>query len=333
MEGLQARAALEDFPMQTVKIGRVARKKTFNWTNFQRDAAPYIFVSPFFVLFLIFGLFPLLFSLFLSFNRWDSASGLSTMRFIGPRNYVDTWTDPLFWKALKNTFYIALLSGVPQHLIAIPAAYVLNTLVKRFKHFFTAALFVPFITSVVAISLITTVLFSERQGVINQAIRSLHNLPLISGLFPADNIRWLFDQNYVPVLIALVVVWKYTGYNIVLYLAGLQTIPQELYEAAQVDGATRSQQFRFITLPLLRPIAFYAVTLSLIGNLNLFTEPFILVGTQYGQNQAGMTMGAYLYKMAFELGFADQAAAMSWMFFVVVVALTLINNRLFRARD
>ena len=319
--------------MQTVKISQVVRKKTFNWTIFQRNAAPYIFISPFFLLFIVFGLFPLIFSLYLSFTRWDIASGLSTMRLIGVQNYVDTWNDPLFWKSLWNTFYIAVLSGVPQHLIAIPVAYVLHTLVRRMKHFFTAALFVPYITSTVAIALIVTVLFSERQGVVNQAIASLHALPLIGGLFPAENIRWLFDKDYVPVLISLVVIWKYTGYNIVLYLAGLQTIPQELYEAAQVDGATRTQQFRFITLPLLRPIAFFAVTLSLLGNLNLFEEPFILVGTQYGQNQAGMTMGAYLYKSAFELGFADQAAAMSWMFFVVVLTLTLINNRIFRDRN
>ena len=321
--------------MQNVKIIPVVRRRPFNWNTFQRQAAPYLFVSPFFVLFLVFGLFPLLFSLYLSFNRWDIASGLGTMKFIGVQNYVDTWTDPVFWKALWNTFYIALLSGVPQHLIAIPAAYVIHTLVRRFKHFFTAALFVPFITSTVAISLIATVLFSERQGVVNQALGSLHALPLIGGMFPSENIRWLFDKNYVPVLISLLVIWRYTGYNIVLYLAGLQTIPQDLYEAAQVDGASRVQQFRFITLPLLRPMAFYAVTLSLIGNLNLFEEPFILVGgSNYGQGQAGMTMGAYLYKSAFDLGFADQAAAMSWMFFVVVLVLTLINNRIFsRGRD
>ncbi len=319
--------------MQIVKISQISRKKVFNWTVFQRQAAPYVFVSPFFVLFLVFGLFPLLFSLYLSFSRWDIASGLSSVRLIGVKNYLDTWNDPVFWKALRNTLYIGVLSGVPQHLIAIPAAYVLHLLVRRFKHFFTAALFVPFITSTVAISIIAIVLFSERNGVINQALQGLHGLPLIGGLFPADNVRWLFDKNWVPVLISMVVIWRYTGYNIILYLAALQTIPEELYEAAQVDGATRGQQFRFITLPLLRPMAFYAVTLTLIGNLNLFEEPYILVGgSNYGQDQAGMTMGGYLYKTAFDFGFADQAAAMSWMFFVVVLVLTLINNRLFSNR-
>ncbi len=321
--------------MQTTQISRVNRQRAFNWNTFQREAAPYIFVSPFVLLFLIFGLFPLIFSLYLSFNRWDIASGLDTMKLIGGGNYAFTWNDPEFKKALFNTFYIGIISSVPQHLIAIPTAYVIHTLVRRFKHFFTAALFVPFITSTVAMSLIVTVLFSERQGVVNLSLASLHTLPLIGGLFPSENIRWLFDKDYVPILIALVVIWRYTGYNIVFYLAGLQTIPQDVYESAQVDGASRWQQFWYISLPLLRPIAFYTVTLSLLGSLNLFDEPFILVGgSNYGQNQAGMTMGGYLFKTAFTNGYADQAAAASWMFFVVVLALTLINNRLFaRGRD
>lgn len=306
-----------------------SRKRPFNWAIFQRQAAPYVFVSPFFILFLVFGLFPLLFSLYLSFQDWDIASGLDTMKPYGVKNFIFTWTDPAFWKALVNTFYIAVLSGVPQHLIAIPAAYVLHTLVKRMRHFFSAALFVPFITSVVAIALITTVLFNERNGIINQVLISMHSWPLIGGLFPAEPIRWLFDKDYVPITIALVVIWRYTGYNILFYMAGLQTISPDIYEAAEMDGASKWHQFWYITLPLLRPIAFYTVTLTLIGNLNLFEEPFILLGTLYGQNQSGMTMGAYLYKTAFEFGFPAQASAASWMFFVVVVVLTLINNRIF----
>ncbi len=252
------------------------------------------------------------------------------MKAYGVRNFSFTWEDPDFWKALKNTFYIAIISGVPQHLIAIPAAYVLHTLVKRMKHFFSAALFVPFITSIVAVALIVGVLFSERNGIVNQTLAIMHQWPVIGNLFPSENIKWTYSKDYLPILIALVVVWRYTGYNILFYMAGLQTISPEIYEAAEVDGATKWHQFWYITLPLLRPIAFYTVTLTLIGNLNLFEEPFILAeGSNYGQNQAGMTMAAYLYKTAFRGGFPGQASAASWMFFLVVMALTLLNNKIF----
>jgi multiple sugar transport system permease protein len=310
---------------------KTSRKRPFNWVVFQRQAAPYIFISPFFILFLVFTLFGLVFSLYLSFQDWDIASGLSTMKPYGIRNFTFTWEDPDFWKALRNTFYIAVISGVPQHLIAIPAAYVMHTLVKRMRHFFSAALFVPFITSVVAISLIVGVLFSERNGIINQTLLSMHEWPLVGGLFPDQDhlVNWKYNQYSLPILISFVVVWKYTGYNILFYMAGLQTISPELYEAAEVDGATKWHQFWYITLPLLRPIAFYSVTLTLIGNLNLFDVPYVLSNPLYGQNQAGMTMAAYLYKTAFTGGFAGQSAAASWMFTVVVVALTVINNRIF----
>jgi multiple sugar transport system permease protein len=310
---------------------KTSRKRPFNWAVFQLQAAPYVFISPFFIIFAIFSVFPLFFSLYLSFQDWDIASGLNTMKPTGVSNFTFTWTDPEFWKALRNTFYIAILSGVPQHLIAIPTAYVLHTLVKRGRHFFSAALFVPFVTSTVAVALILTVLFSERNGIVNQVLLAMRDWPLMGWLPDKDHlIRWVWDQKYLPILISLLVVWKYTGYNVLFYMAGLQTISPDIYEAAEIDGATKLHQFWYITLPLLRPIAFYTITLTLIGNLNLFEEPFILAsGSNYGQNQSGMTMGAYLYKAAFTQGFPAQASAASWMFFVVVMVLTLLNNKIF----
>lgn len=299
------------------------------WNNFQRRYAPYIFISPFFILFLGFGLFPVLFLAYLSFQEWQPSAGLGTMRFVGLRNYTDNLTDPAFWDALKNTLSLALLSGVPQHLIAIPLAFAINTGLRRMQGPLTAVYFLPYITSVVAISVTFFTLFSWQYGVVNAALGALHSLPLIGGLFPAENINWLGERRFVQPAVALVVIWRFTGWNVVLYLSGLQAIPKDLYEAAAVDGATRAQQFRFITLPLLRPMMFLAVTLTLIGNLQLFEEPFILTNGTGGAGQEGTTAVMYMLRTYQAYSDAGLAAAMGWLLFVVILVLTVINNRIF----
>ena len=264
------------------------------WAAFQRKYAAYIFISPFFILFFIFGLFPILFNVYLSFMQWQPGSGLGDMKFVGLRNYTDNLTDPTFWQSLKNTGMLALLSGVPQHLLAIPLAFAAAGVLKRLQHLVTAVYFLPYITSIVAISVIFFTLFSWQYGVINSALNALSHLPLIGGLFPSEKINWLGEKQYVQPAIAMVVIWRYTGWNMLLYLSGIQAIPKELYEAASVDGATGWQQFRFITLPLLKPIMFVAVTLSLIGGLQLFEEPFILTNGGGGAGQAGLTTIMYM---------------------------------------
>jgi multiple sugar transport system permease protein len=299
------------------------------WTIFQRRAAPYLFISPFFVLFVAFGLFPIGFLAYLSFQEWTPSAGLGTMRFIGWRNYADNLTDPAFWSSLRHTLSLALLAGVPQHLIAIPLAFAINTGLRRLQGPLTAVYFLPYITSVVAISVTFFTLFSWQYGAVNAALNGLHNLPLIGGLFPAEKINWLGQKEFVQPTIAMVVVWRYTGWNVVLYLAGLQSIPRELYEAASVDGATRLAQFRFITLPLLRPMMFLAVTLTLIGNLQLFEEPFILTNGTGGAGQQGTTAVMYMLRTYQNYGEAGVAAAMGWLLFVVIAALTVLNNRIF----
>ena len=265
------------------------------WADFQRKYAPYIFISPFFILFFIFGLFPILFNAYLSFQEWQPGSGLGAMKFVGLRNYTDNLTDPTFWLSLKNTAIMALMSGLPQHLIAIPLAFAIAGVLNRIQNLVTAVYFLPYITSIVAISVIFFTLFSWQYGVINAALNALHHLPLIGGLFPAEKINWLGDKNYVQPAISMVIVWRYVGWNVLLYLSGIQSIPKELYEAAGVDGATGWQQFQLITLPLLRPIMFVALTLSLIGGLQLFEEPFILTNGTGGAGQTGLTTIMYMY--------------------------------------
>jgi multiple sugar transport system permease protein len=317
---MQARATA--LPRQRLKPGE-------RWEVFQRRYAPYIFISPFFILFLVFGFFPLVFSLFLSFNSWNVTSALSTMKFVGFENYYDNLTDPYFWRTLKNTGILALESGIPQHLIAIPLAFAIHNSFKKAQNVIMALYFAPYITSVVAVSIIFVTLFSYHYGILNVFLNTLHSLPLIGGLFPAEQIDWLGNRNFIQPAVATVVVWRFVGWNTVLYLSGIQSIPDDLYEAASVDGATTWSKFRFITLPLLRPIMFVAITLTLIGNFQLFDEPLIITGSQGGIDNLARTTVMYIFQTYNEFGLPGLSSAMSWLLFIVIGVLTLINNLIF----
>lgn len=297
--------------------------------KFQRRYAPYFFVSPFFILFAIFGLFPIVFSTYLSLQAWNPVQGLGTMQFVGIENYTFLLTDPWFWQAMGNTLWLAVVSGLPQHLIAIPLAFALTMGVRRFRNQFTAIYFLPFITSAVAVALVFSTIFGTQFGILNQALIYLATAPWSAWLFGglADNlpVNWLGRAANIKPAIAILVIWKYFGFNVVLYTAGLSTIAKDYYEAAEIDGATTLQSFWHITLPLLRPMIFFAVTLTIIGQMQLFDEPFILTGGTGGTGQAGMTVAMYLYRTGFEWLEMGTAAAMSWLLFMVIGTATLVH--------
>ena len=299
------------------------------WYKFQRKYAPYLFISPFFVLFAIFGIFPTVFSVYLSFQSWNPVRGLSSMEYIGLENYTYLLTDPWFWKSLYNTVWLALVSGIPQHLLAIPLAFALVSGVRRLRHPLTAAYFLPYITSTVAVAIVFGTIFGTQFGVLNQLVRYLSEAPLTAWMFAGIQaqlpVDWLGRAPFIKPAIAILVIWKYFGFNVVLYSAGVSTIPRVYYEAAEVDGATTWQRFWHITLPLLRPMIFFAVTLTIIGNLQLFDEPFILTGGTGGPSQAGMTVAVYLYRTGFEWLYMGSAAAMSWVLFFLIGILTVIH--------
>lgn len=294
--------------------------------------APYVFLSPFVILFLIFGVFPLAFSLFLAFQAWEPTSGLSSMSFVGMDNYIFALQDEWFWKSLKNTAWLALASGVPQHLVAIPLAYFIHSSFKQMRNGVVGAYFMPYITSTVAIAILFSSLFSTDYGLINVGIKAMSHVPVIGWFMPANPVDWLNDPDNIKPAISMIVFWRYVGFNVVLYLAALQTIPKEIYEAATMDGAGRLQQFWYITLPSLKPMIFFGVTLSVIGGLQLFEEPFILTGGRGGSDQSGMTTAIYLYRMAFDFNDFGAASAMSWLLFILVAALTYVTNLAFRPR-
>ena len=285
--------------------------------------APYVLISPFLILFFVFGLFPLAFSLYLAFQTWEPTSGLQAMQFVGLDNFVFALQDEWFWKSLKNTAWLAVASGVPQHLVAIPLAVFIHNAFKRLRDGVIGAYFLPYITSTVAIAIMFSSLFSTDFGLVNVGL---------GALFGGEPIDWLGAPENIKPAIAMIVFWRYLGFNVVLYLAALQTIPKDIYEAATMDGAGRYQQFWFITLPSLKPMIFFGVTLSVIGGLQLFEEPFILTGGRGGSDQSGMTTAIYLYRMAFDFNDFGAASAMSWLLFVVVAVLTWLTNRLFRQR-
>lgn len=296
------------------------------------QAVPYVLLSPFVVLFLVFGVFPLGFSFFLAFQSWEPTAGLASMKFVGLDNFAFAITDEWFWKSLKNTAWLALAAGVPQHVVAIPLAYFIHTSFKRTRNSVIGAYFLPYITSTVAIAMMFSTLFSTDYGLINVGLHALGELPGLGWLAPEAPTDWLGRAENVKPAIALVVFWRYVGFNTVLYLAALQTIPGDIYEAATMDGAGRWQQFWFITLPSLQPMIYFGVTLSVIGGLQLFEEPFILTGGRGGTDQSGMTTAMYMYRTAFEFNDFGGASALSWLLFVFVALLTWLTNRAFKPR-
>jgi multiple sugar transport system permease protein len=289
---------------------------------------PYLFISPFFILFAVFGLFPLLFSVWMSLHTWDPAAGLGAMQWVGLENYTHTlFNDDWFHRSMWNTVWIALISGVPQHLVALPLAWFLHTQLGRWRNAVLGLYFLPFITSTVAISLVFGALFSREFGVVNQALAGLHGVPLLGALFPAEPVDWT-QPAHLPTMISTVVFWRYVGWNVVLYLSAMQTIPKDLLEAAAMDGAGPVRRFIHIVLPLLRPMVFFAVTLTIIGNLQLFEEPFILTGGTGGTDQAGKTAAMHLYAVAFSEGDFGTASAIAWLLFLLVAGGTWLNRRL-----
>jgi len=296
------------------------------------EAVPYVLISPFVVLFLVFGVFPLGFSFFLAFQSWEPTAGLASMKFVGLDNFAFAITDEWFWKSLKNTAWLAVASGVPQHVVAIPLAYFIHTSFKRTRNGVIGAYFLPYITSTVAIAMMFSTLFSTDFGLINVGLQALGSVPGLGWLAPSAPIDWLGRAENVKPAIAMVVFWRYVGFNTVLYLAALQTIPNDIYEAATMDGAGRWQQFWFITLPSLQPMIYFGVTLSVIGGLQLFEEPFILTGGRGGTDQTGMTTAMYMYRTAFEFNDFGGASALSWLLFVFVALLTWLTNRAFKPR-
>src|SRR5256714_4505039 len=224
--------------------------------------SPYLFVSPFFLIFGVFGLFPLGYTAYISLTDRNLLAPVS--HFIGLHNYALLIPDSSFWRAVENPFGIWFLATVPQLLLALVIAHLLNTKLRA-RTFFRMAILLPQVTSLVAVALIFTQLFAHDYGFINYALGSvgIHHVYWEAGRFSS----W--------VALSVMVMWRWTGFNALIYLAAMQAIPEELYEAAAVDGARRFRQFVHVTVPMLRPTILFTVIISTIGGLQLFTEAYL----------------------------------------------------------
>ena len=295
--------------------------------------APYVLISPFIFLFLVFGLFPILFSFVLMFHSWDPVKGLASMEFVGLENLSFAFEDPLVWTSLGNTLWLAVVSGLPQHLVAIPLAYLINEKLGRWRNAVMGAYFLPYITSTVAIAMMFSTLFSTDYGMVNAMLTSLAKSQVFEPFLPSTNVDWLGDPRTIKHIVAFVVFWRYLGFNVILYVAAMQAISRDQYEAARMDGAKSFQQFWYITLPQLKPIMFFGVTLTIIGGLQLFEEPFILTGGKGGMEYAGMTTAMYMYRTAFDYNDYGLASAISWMLFIIILAMTVLTGRAFKSKE
>jgi cellobiose transport system permease protein len=301
---------------KTNKPGVASNYTTSNknslWREIYKNKVLYLFISPFYILFLIFGLFPIIFSLYLSFHSW---SGLGDMEFVGLKQFQYLVSDSVFWQSVGNTFIIWFLSTIPMLFGALVIAFLLNAPFVKYKGFYRTTYFLTNVTSIVAVTIIFKSIFGNNYGLLNYVLTTI-GLP---------SVEWLNSEFLVKLVIASMVVWRWTGYNAIIYLAGLQSIPNTLYEAAKIDGANIVQQFLHITIPLLRPIILFTVMMTTIGSMQLFTEPQVLLGNSGGVGGSGLTITLYMYKQGFIENQFGYASVVSWALFVIIALFSLIN--------
>jgi len=288
-------------------------------SKFRKYLPMYLSIAPYFIIFLAFSIIPTVFSLYLAFQKWD---GIGQMSFIGFNNFSYAFSDPKFGTAILNTFEIWFMSTIPMLFLALIMAFLLNQR-TRSKFAYQIAYFIPNITSIVAITLIFNSLFGEQFGLINTVLTGMH-LPAV---------QWLSDFWAMKWAIALLVIWRWVGYNALVYMAGLQSIPSDFYEAARMDGANTFNIFFRITIPLLRPVILFTVISSTLGGLTLFTEPKILYGDNGGVGNQGLTMSLYQYWQSFSTYHYGYGAAVSWIMFFILLAFTFINWKIVQHGD
>ena len=312
---------LEPVPAQAPAPDPAPRRIAFRQRLGRWDVkvSPYLYISPFFILFAIVGLFPLGYTAWVSLHDWNLIGGKG--EFVGLGNFSTVLAQPNFWIALRNTFSIFLLSSVPQVFVGLVLAAVLNANLRA-KTFWRMGVLLPYVVAPVAVGLIFSKMFADQSGMINALLGDV-------GISP---IRWHADVLSSHIAIATMVDFRWTGYTTLILLAGMQAIPTDLYEAAVIDGANRARQFFSVTIPMLRPTIIFVVITSTIGGLQIFDEPRMF--DQFGQGGADrqwMTVTMYLY----ELGWGAQksfgrAAAVAWILFLIIITIGLINFALTR---
>lgn len=298
-------------------------KKGFFATLYQYRVA-YAYIAPFYILFLIFNLFPMVSGFVLSFFRWD---GLSDMHLVGLQNYQNLFKDPLFWKALGNTLFIGIIAHIPILLGGLILAYILNSNLVKGQNIFKTIYFMPMVTSAVAITIIFSNMFGYNYGILNWFL----------SLFGEAPINWLGgDGSLIKVAVIVMFAWKWIGWNMVIYLAGMQGINNDIYEAAAIDGANHTDIVFKVLIPLLKPIILFTLIQSTIGMFNLFTEPFVLTGSSWtgGTNNGALTLMIYLLNKAPQGGtLYGYASAVAYVITIMIIIISVLLNRVTEDRE
>ncbi len=275
------------------------------------------FLAPALLAIGVFFFVPVIAAFILSFTDFDiySLATLDYARFVGLKNYARIFEDPLFWKSLKNTLYFLLVGGPLSIGVSLAAALLLNSKLVRFKTFFRLAYFAPVVTTLVAIAVVWRFVYHPRFGLLNYALSWF-------GIPPID---WLGDPAWAMPAIILMAVWKNFGYNMIIFIAGLQNISPELYEAASIDGASPWQQFKAITIPMLAPTTLFISVITMIGYFQLFAEPYVM--TQGGPLNGTLSIVLYMYQQGFRWWNMGYSAALAFVLFAIILVASVIQAR------
>jgi multiple sugar transport system permease protein len=284
--------------------------------------AAWLFLAPALLLIFIFFFLPVLASLLLSVTDFDiyAIASPGTTRFVGLANYVKLLHDPEFWTALRNTFYFAIVGGPLTIAVSLGAALLLDARLVRFKTVFRTIYFTPFVTTLVAVAIVWRYLYHTRYGLLNYALGHV-------GIAPID---WLGNPHWAMPAIIFMSVWKNFGYNMLIFIAGLQAIPQDLYDAAEIDGAGPMRRFVNVTLPLLGPTLLFVGVITMIGYFQLFSEPYVM--TSGGPLRSTTSVVLMMYEEGFRWWRMGYAAAIAFVLFIVILIATLIQFRLQKDR-
>ena len=282
--------------------------------------AAWCFVAPALLVIAVFFFLPVVAALAMSLTDFDiyALADSGNLRLVGLHNYAQLLRTPLFWQAFGNTLYFVVV-GVPLSItVSFGAALLLHSRLVKFQAFFRTALFAPVVTTLVAVAVIWRYLFHPHYGLLNYTL----------GLIGIPPIDWLGDPHWAMPAIIVFAVWKNFGYNMIILLAGLQSIPGQLYEAARIDGASMWQQFRHVTLPMLAPIVTMVNILTIAGYFQLFAEPYVM--TQGGPLQSTVSVLYFMYEEGFKWWNLGSASAVAFVLFLFIFCVTAVQLRLAR---
>jgi len=281
-------------------------------------ASPYLYVTPFFIIFSIFGIYPILYTLWISLHNWPLGSDSAHQKYVGLDNFNELIHEDQFWNSVYNTFGIFLVSTIPQLLLALFLANLLNKQL-RIRTTFRMGIIIPIVTSTAVIGLVFNDLYSKNYGLINWLLH-------FTGV---PTIDWKADKWSSWTALATMVNWRWTGYNALIYLAAMQAIPKDVYESASLDGASSWRQFWRITVPMLRPTIIFTVIISTIGGLQLFGEPVTFTtgsgGYRGGSLRQFQTVTMYMFEAIWERQRLGYAAAIAWVLFLIILITAALN--------